>query len=76
MLLLCLVSIHFAIGSARAQGACERPCLEGMVDKYLDAVTAHDPKLVPLARGVKFTENGVRLEAGDAHWQTVTEIQW
>jgi len=46
--------------------------LEGFVDKYLDAVIAHDPKLVPLARGVKFTENGIRLEVGDAHWKTVT----
>jgi len=43
-----------------------------MVDKYLDAVIAHDPKMVPLARGVRFTENGVRLEVGDAHWKTVT----
>jgi hypothetical protein len=42
------------------------------VDKYLDAVIAHDPKLLPLARNVKFTENGIRLDVGDAHWKTVT----
>jgi hypothetical protein len=53
-------------------GACDRACLEGFVDKYLDAVIAHDPKLLPLSRNVKFTENGVRLELGDAHWKTVT----
>jgi hypothetical protein len=35
-------------------------------------VIAHDPKQLPLARDVKFTENGVRLEVGDAHWKTVT----
>ena len=60
---------------ARAQGgsaACDRACLEGFVDKYLDAVIAHDPKLLPLTRGAKFTENGVRLEIGDSHWKTVT----
>src|SRR5438477_5871506 len=64
-----------AAGSARAQGgggACDRACLEGFVDKYLDAIIAHDPKLLPLARNVKFTENGVRLEIPDAHWKTVT----
>jgi hypothetical protein len=53
-------------------GACDRACLEGLVDKYLDAAIAHDPKQLPLARDVKFTENGVRLEVGDAHWKTVT----
>jgi hypothetical protein len=76
------VFIGFAIallvlggGSGRAQGgpgACDRACLEGLVDKYLDAVVAHDPKQLPLGRDVKFTENGVRLEVGDAHWKTVT----
>jgi hypothetical protein len=53
-------------------GACDRACLEGLVDKYIDALIAHDPKLVPIARGAKFTENGVRLEIGDAQWKTVT----
>jgi len=52
-------------------GACDRACLESFVDKYLDAVIAHDPKQLPLATDVKFTENGVRLEVGDAHWKTV-----
>jgi hypothetical protein len=42
------------------------------VDKYLDALVAHDPKLLPLSRNVKFTENGVRLEVGDSQWKTVT----
>src|SRR5262252_4274232 len=57
-----------------AQGgseSCDRSCLENFVDRYLDAVIAHNPKLLPLARNVKFTENGVKLEIGDAHWKTV-----
>src|SRR5437764_7610298 len=57
--------------AAQSRG-CDRACLEGFVDKYLDAVIAHDPKMLPLARGVKFSENGVRLDVGDAHWKTVT----
>jgi hypothetical protein len=52
-------------------GACDRACLEGFVDKYLDAAIAHDPKLLPTTRNVKFTENGVRLDIGDAHWKTI-----
>ena len=54
-------------GVAAAQrGACDRACLEGFVDQYLDAMLAHNPKMVPLAKNVKFTENGQRLEIPDA----------
>src|SRR5262249_44060658 len=64
-----------ASGAARAQrgsNACDRACLEGLVDQYLNAIVAHDPKMLPFANNVKFTENGVRLEVGDAHWKTTT----
>jgi hypothetical protein len=60
-------------GYVRAQGArsCDRACLEGFVDRYLDAAMAHDPKLLPLASNVKFTENGQRLVLPDGHWKTM-----
>ena len=51
---------------------CDRACLEGFVEQYLDAATAHDPGLLPLAPDVKFTENGVRLPLPDAHWKIMT----
>jgi hypothetical protein len=35
-------------------GPCDRACLEGFVEQYLDAAIAHDPKLLPLAPGAKF----------------------
>src|SRR5262249_40488548 len=70
-----LILLAGGVGSGvRAQsgsGSCDRACLEHFVDQYLDAVIAHNPKLLPLSRNVKFTENGVRLEIGDAHWKTV-----
>ena len=72
---LAIALLVIGVRSSWAQGdsgACDRACLESFVDKYLDAVIAHDPKQLPLARDVKFTENGVRLEVGDAHWKTVT----
>lgn len=52
-------------------GACDRACLEGFVDKYLDAMTAHDPKLVSLAKNVKFTENGQKLVIPDGLWNSM-----
>ena len=51
---------------------CDRTCLEGMVEKYLDAAIAHDPKLLPIAPNYKFTENGQRLVLPDAHWKIMT----
>ncbi len=50
---------------------CDRACLEGFVEKYLDAAIAHNPALLPLAKDVIFTENGQRLEIPDAHWKTM-----
>jgi hypothetical protein len=67
-----LVTIARGGWAQGGSGACDRACLESLVDKYLDAAIAHDPTQLPLARDVKFTENGVRLEVGDAHWKTVT----
>jgi len=58
--------------TAAASDACNRECLNGLVDKYLDAVVAHDPSLLPLAKPVKFTENGQRLEPGDGFWRTAS----
>ncbi len=55
-----------------ASGACDRSCLEGFVDRYLDAVLAHDPKGAPLSHDVKFTENGQKLELGDGLWRTLS----
>lgn len=52
--------------------SCDRACLEGFVEKYLDAAIAHDPKLLPIAPNYKFTENGQRLVLPDAHWKIMT----
>jgi hypothetical protein len=52
-------------------GACDRGCLEGFVNQYLDAVVAHNPKLLPLAPAVKFTENGQKLELGEGLWASM-----
>ena len=57
--------------TARAAAPCDRACLEGFVDKYLDAVLAHNPSLVPLAPGVRFTEDGQQLAIGDGLWRTM-----
>ena len=52
-------------------GACDRACLEGLVDQYLDAMTAHNPKLAPLTKSVTFTENGQKLVLPDGLWNSM-----
>jgi hypothetical protein len=54
-----------------AQGACDRACLEGFVDRYLDAVAVNQPSLVPISQNVRFTEDGQRLPLGDGLWNTM-----
>ena len=56
--------------NTRVSGPCDRACLEGFVDQYLDAVIAHDPKRLPLSPNAKFTENGQRLNVGDGFWRS------
>jgi hypothetical protein len=51
-----------------ATGPCDRACLQGFVEQYLEAWVAQDPKRLPLAPNVKYTENGQRLELGDGSW--------
>ncbi len=66
-----LGSFATAQQSAQQAAPCDRACLSGFVDQYLDAVLKHDPKLVPLTKNVKYTENGQRLDPGDGLWRSM-----
>jgi len=48
--------------------ACDRKCLIGLADKYMQATVTQKPDLVPWAPQVKFTENSVPLMIGDGLW--------
>jgi hypothetical protein len=49
---------------------CNRACLETLIDQYLAAVVAHDPKRLPLSEDVMYTENNQVLKVGDGFWKT------
>jgi hypothetical protein len=51
---------------------CNRTCLEGLINQYLTAVLAHDPKGLPLSADVKYTEQEQIMAVGDGFWKTVT----
>jgi hypothetical protein len=50
---------------------CNRVCLEGVMDQYLAALVAHDPKRLPLSADAIYTENDQIMDIGDGFWKTV-----
>ena len=44
---------------------CDRACLVGLMDQYLDALIKHDPSGLPLAEEVWVTENTGRMDLGE-----------
>lgn len=69
---LALGGIATAQGTRPAGAACDRSCLIGIAEQYIDALVAKDPKRLPLAANVKYTENGQRLMPGDGFWNSVS----
>jgi len=53
---------------ATAAETCDRACLEGFVNQYLDALAAHDPSKLPLTKNARYTENGQSLRLNDGMW--------
>ncbi len=77
--LLALVLLGGLSITARAQPAtepaCDRDCLEGYIDRYLQAMLANDVDPSLFARGAKFTENGIRLPlGGEGLWHGMTGV--
>jgi hypothetical protein len=76
--LVALLAAVFALGghalaaSARGTGDCDRKCLDQTVDHYLDALVAHDPTKVMLARDAKFVENTKPTLIGEGLWRTAS----
>lgn len=60
--------------AAAPAAACDRACLNDLIEQYLAAMVAHDPSKLPLAKNVKFTEDGVKLDVGDGLWATASGV--
>jgi hypothetical protein len=69
-----VISSHFVANVQAGTGPiplnCTRACLEDLVNQYLAAVVAHDPKRLPLSQDVMYTENDQRIDLGDGFWKT------
>ena len=68
------LAVSLPAGARPAAPGCDRACLTGVVDAYLQAMVAHDPRRAPFARGAKFTENTSILPFSEGLWLTATAI--
>lgn len=56
----------------QAAQTCDRQCLVTLMQNYLAALVKHDPKAVPFANEVKFTENTANIPVGYGLWVTAS----
>jgi hypothetical protein len=68
-----LIGPALVAGSAAAadSSSCDQACLTGVVDTYMTAMLAHRPAKAMLAKGARYTENGVELPLPDGLWRTL-----
>jgi hypothetical protein len=66
---MAIVGVPYQVGNG---WNCTRTCLVDMMDQYLNALSKHDPSLVPLAKDVKLVENTKKTPIGKGLWTTAT----
>ncbi|MEO8306839.1 MAG: hypothetical protein ABI616_02215 [Pseudomonadota bacterium] len=52
---------------------CDKACLEQIAAKYHAAWLAHNVKLAPFSKRVRFVENNVEMTLPDGSWDTVSQ---
>ena len=60
--------------ASAAPNECDRACLNGMLDQYLNAIIKHDPGAAPLFVGFRQTDNAVVVRPGTGTWKSVTAL--
>ncbi len=69
-----LAALLICAGAAAAQGTCDRACLSGILDQYLNAMVANDSTKAPVAPNIKYTENTARLPLNEGLWFTAAGL--
>jgi hypothetical protein len=67
-----LISMLGVSDLLQAAQTCDRQCLVTLMQNYLAALVKHDPKAVPFADEVKFTENTANIPVGYGLWVTAS----
>src|SRR5689334_1979985 len=64
-----------AAPQSSVQTSCNRECLQGFITQYLNAMVAHNPKTLPLAANVRFTEDTKTLPLGEGLWKGASKLR-
>jgi hypothetical protein len=64
-----LTVILITAPTAAHAAACDRLCLNRMLESYFAALVTHDASRLPLSADVRFTENGAVGKIGEGLWQ-------
>ena len=56
-------------------GDCDRTCLQAVAEQFIAALLAHDSSKVPLAKGVRYSENSVPLPIPDGFWKNASGVR-
>jgi len=75
--LLLFLSLAPALRAApkAADANCDRECLRGFITKYLDAMRAHNPGLLPTSAELKVTEDSEPIQLGQGLWKSVSGMR-
>jgi hypothetical protein len=71
---VCAATASLTSPARAATPACDRACLEGFVNKYLDALVARDASQAPLGTAAKYTENQALVPVGQGRWRTAEAV--
>ena len=74
-LVLLAVTSHAQNRGPAASNACDRDCLRGFITQYLEAMVAHNPKVLPVATTARFTEDTKTLPLGEGLWKGASKIR-
>ncbi|MEI9812777.1 MAG: hypothetical protein WDO18_08930 [Acidobacteriota bacterium] len=65
----------FVFANTANAADCDRACLSGMIDRYLNAMLTHNPSTLPLAAKVRVTDDSKETKLGQGMWETATKIR-
>ena len=61
---------------ASADIGCTRPGLTALITRYLAAMAAHNPALLPVAPNLKSTEDTKPMKLGDGLWKSAGQVSY